>query len=98
MTSSRDNGAFVQTLEYGQLISINGALDIRVEFPRGNVSLDDRMIGRNEPPVDHQQEDEERDDDPDHKLEEVIPDVVDIRHDLLPQLLPFVGLFSLEEL
>jgi hypothetical protein len=77
---------------------MDGTLYIRIEFPRANVSLNDRMLGTNEPPIYHQQEDEERDDDPDHELEEVIPDVVDIRHDLLPQLLPFVGLLSLEEL
>lgn len=84
MTGSGDCWAFVQTFEYGQLVSMDGTLDIRIELPRGNVSLNDRMIGSDEPPVDHQQEDEERDDDPDHKLEEVIPDVVYIRHDLLP--------------
>lgn len=72
-------------------------LYIRIQLPRGNHALNDRMLGSDEPPINDQQEDKKGDDNSDHELEVVIPDVVNIGHDLLSQLFAFFCLLSLEE-
>jgi hypothetical protein len=49
-------------------------------------------------PVEDYQEEEDWDDYPNNQLEEVIPDIIDVRGDFLSKLCPLVGVISLEEL
>jgi hypothetical protein len=59
---------------------VDGTLNVRIDLSTGDWAIDDGFVWSDVPPVDHKQEEKQRDEDSDDELEEMVPNIVDIWH------------------
>jgi len=59
---------------------VDGTLNVRIDLSTGDWAIDDGFVRCDVPPVDHKQEEKQRDEDSDDELEEMVPNIVDIWH------------------
>ena len=59
---------------------MDGALNVRIDLSVGDGAIGYGFVWCDVPPVDHKQEEKQRDEDSDDELKEMVPNIVDVWH------------------